>query len=78
MNARLLVANTALNKTIQMYESPTIVHSTIEIEGYGEQARVTFFRYFSIESSPEMNAVELRPPNMDESGKTKYPVLFHL
>jgi len=59
-NARLLVANTALNKTIHMYESPTVVHSTIEIEGF------------------ELNSVELRPPNMDESGKTKYPVLFHL
>jgi len=36
-SARLLVANTALNKTVHMYESPTVVHSTIESEGYGEK-----------------------------------------
>ncbi|KDQ19524.1 hypothetical protein BOTBODRAFT_153437 [Botryobasidium botryosum FD-172 SS1] len=26
----------------------------------------------------ELNVMELRPPNMDESGQTKYPVLFHV
>ena len=36
-SARLLVANTALNETVHMYESPTVVHSTIESEGYGEE-----------------------------------------
>jgi dipeptidyl aminopeptidase len=25
-----------------------------------------------------MNALELRPPRMDDSGRTKYPVLFHV
>jgi len=39
---------------------------------------VAFFRYFDRLPGSELNAVELRPPNMDESGKTKYPVLFHL
>lgn len=34
---RLLVDNTALNATVHMYESPTVVHSTIENEGYGEK-----------------------------------------
>lgn len=34
---RLLVTNAALNATVQMYESPTVVHSTIESEGYGEK-----------------------------------------
>jgi len=79
VNARLLVANAVLNRTVNMYESPTVVHSTIEIEGYGEEAhRTIFFRDFNTHPGAELNAVELRPPNMDESGKTKYPVLFHL
>jgi dipeptidyl aminopeptidase len=26
----------------------------------------------------ELNAVELRPPHMDDSGRTKYPVLFRV
>lgn len=34
-SARLLVSNTVLNKTVQMYESPVVVRSTIESEGYG-------------------------------------------
>ena len=25
----------------------------------------------------ELNVREIRPPNMDDSGRTKYPVLFH-
>lgn len=79
MNARLLVANTVLNETVQMYESPTVVHSTIEIEGYGEKVdRTPLFGILTFARGAEFNAVELRPPNMDESGKTKYPVLFHL
>ena len=59
-----------------MYETPGVVHSTVEIEGYGEEAHCAVIRY--IYPGAELNAVELRPPNMDESGKTKYPVLFHL
>lgn len=26
----------------------------------------------------ELNYREIRPPKMDDSGKTKYPVLFHM
>lgn len=36
-NARVLVANEELNRTVQMYEGPTSIHSTIESEGYGEE-----------------------------------------
>ena len=79
VNARLLVANTVLNDTVHMYESPTVIHSTIEIEGYGKEVnRALFVGMFNVFPGAELNAVELRPPNMDESGKTKYPVLFHL
>lgn len=28
--------------------------------------------------SIELNVREIRPPRMDDSGKTKYPVLFHV
>ena len=78
-SARLLVSNAALNKTVHMYEAPTKVHSTIEIEGYGEEVpRAIVSRILTPHLDAELNTVELRPPNMDESGKTKYPVLFHL
>ena len=39
---------------------------------------VPLFRYSDPLPDPEFNVVELRPPSMDETGKTKYPVLFHL
>lgn len=26
----------------------------------------------------ELNVKEMRPPQMDDSGRTKYPVLFHV
>ncbi|KAF8493019.1 dipeptidyl aminopeptidase [Russula emetica] len=36
-------------------------------------------KYTMIESDGyELNAVELRPPHMDDSGRTKYPVLFRV
>ena len=78
-NARLLVANEELNKTVHMYEGPTMIHSTIESEGYGEEAiRAPIPGCLPFAGHTELNVVEMRPPNMDESGKTKYPVLFHL
>lgn len=40
-SAHLLVSNAVLNNTVHMYESSTIVHSTIEIEGYGEEVHYT-------------------------------------
>lgn len=46
-----------------------------------DTVRKTFapvFRSFYRSPDTELNAIELRPPNMDESGKTKYPVLFFL
>ena len=39
---------------------------------------MSHFRYPDRRLDPEFNVLELRPPNMDETGKTKYPVLFHL
>ena len=38
--------------------------------------RVYFF--FPLLPYAELNAVELRPPNMDDSGRMKYPVLFRV
>lgn len=37
-----MVDNKALNETVQMYESPNVVHSTIEIAGNGEKVHQAF------------------------------------
>ncbi|KAF9037893.1 dipeptidyl aminopeptidase [Hymenopellis radicata] len=54
----LLTDNARLSNITAEYEAPTIIHSTIENDGY------------------ELNVKEIRPPRMDDSGRTKYAVLF--
>ncbi|KAJ3558705.1 hypothetical protein NM688_g763 [Phlebia brevispora] len=52
--------NKKLNNTLNQYELPVVIHSTMESDGY------------------TLNVREIRPPRMDDSGKTKYPVLFNV
>ncbi|KIY67818.1 dipeptidyl aminopeptidase [Cylindrobasidium torrendii FP15055 ss-10] len=54
----VLSSNIDLRNTTSVYEAPTIIHSTLNNDGY------------------DLNVVEMRPPRMDGSGRTKYPVLF--
>ncbi|KAJ7849979.1 dipeptidyl aminopeptidase [Mycena olivaceomarginata] len=56
----VLTTNERLTNVTEEYETATVVHSTIEVDGY------------------ELNVKELRPPRMDDSGRTKYPVLFRV
>lgn len=73
----VLTENEGLNKTMQEFEAPIVTRSTIESEGFG-----TMFSFACMESRDtehdrtEMNVLEMRPPRMDDSGRTKYPVLF--
>jgi hypothetical protein len=35
--------------------------------------------YFSLDGTcAELNVMEMRPPRMDDSGRSKYPVLFRV
>ncbi|KAJ6581126.1 dipeptidyl aminopeptidase [Mycena capillaripes] len=56
----VLTTNERLTNVTEEYETATVVHSTIEVDGY------------------ELNVKEVRPPRMDDSGRTKYPVLFRV
>ncbi|KAJ6485813.1 dipeptidyl aminopeptidase [Mycena sanguinolenta] len=56
----VLTTNEHLLNVTEVYEAPTVLYSTIEIDGY------------------ELNVKEIRPPRMDDSGRTKYPVLFRV
>lgn len=57
-----------------------VILSVIEVGGFGKFTLLDpdyhggrgRFRFFF----PEFNVKEIRPPGMDTSGKTKYPVLF--
>ncbi|KAH7106073.1 dipeptidyl peptidase IV N-terminal region-domain-containing protein [Auriculariales sp. MPI-PUGE-AT-0066] len=52
--------NQRLNETLSTFQLPTVVHGTIESDGY------------------ELSTIEIRPPGMDDTGHTKYPVLFRV
>ncbi|KAJ7132184.1 dipeptidyl aminopeptidase [Mycena epipterygia] len=56
----VLTTNDRLVNVTEEYEAATVVHSTIDVDGY------------------ELNVKEIRPPRMDDSGRTKYPVLFRV
>ncbi|KAF7303130.1 hypothetical protein MKEN_01276700 [Mycena kentingensis (nom. inval.)] len=56
----ILTTNAKLANVTEEYENPTVLYSTIEVDGY------------------ELNVKEIRPPRMDDSGRTKYPVLFRV
>ncbi|KAF7370927.1 hypothetical protein MSAN_00726600 [Mycena sanguinolenta] len=56
----VLTTNERLLNVTEEYEAPTVLYSTIEVDGY------------------ELNVKEIRPPRMDDSGRTKYPVLFRV
>ncbi|KAI3616486.1 putative dipeptidyl aminopeptidase [Moniliophthora roreri] len=58
----ILNMNEALANVTREYESPTVVHGSITIDGY------------------DLNTIEFRPPSpkFDDSGRTKYAVLFHV
>ncbi|KAF8643012.1 hypothetical protein AX16_009257 [Volvariella volvacea WC 439] len=56
----VLTNNDRLANITLEYEAPTVIHSTIESDGY------------------ELNVKEIRPPRMDDSGRTKYAVLFRV
>jgi dipeptidyl aminopeptidase len=73
----VLTTNERLTNVTEDFESATVVHSTIEVDGYGGLAG--FLRPAdSADDRPELNVKEIRPPRMDDSGRTKYPVLFRV
>ncbi|GAA6063684.1 hypothetical protein JCM10212_003351 [Sporobolomyces blumeae] len=52
-------------------------HAEIRYSGVKVNAHIDGYESSSSEQV-ELNAMEMRPPLMDVSGKTKYPVLFHV
>ncbi|POY71116.1 hypothetical protein BMF94_5873 [Rhodotorula taiwanensis] len=62
-----LTGNRHLAETDAAYLHPTISYSTERLEDGGTGS-----------GEVEVNVMELRPPLMDESGRTKYPVLFQI
>jgi dipeptidyl aminopeptidase B len=81
--------NSRLNATWSEFETPIYQYTTIDSDGYGKgshfnqpASRVAHCcdanETWQIYLYAELNAVELRPPRMDNSGRTKYPVLFRV
>ena len=74
-----LEMNEQLVNSTAAYESATVVYSTFVSDGYGMFFRLSncFTSYLS-HILLELNVKELLPPRMDNSGRTKYPVLFRV
>ncbi|GAA5973880.1 hypothetical protein JCM21900_004734 [Sporobolomyces salmonicolor] len=64
-----LVDNAALTKVDTQFQHAEISYSTVTVEPTTASADG---------NKVELNAMELRPPLMDVSGRTKYPVLFQV
>lgn len=73
----VLSENAALNDTLAQFEMPTVIRGTIESDGYGKYLECCVSRH-KPDTGLELNYKEIRPPRMDDSGKTKYPVLFQV
>lgn len=74
----MLTTNDRLVNVTEEYEAATVVHSTIDVDGYGELIIFTSRRGLHANILRELNVKEIRPPRMDDSGRTKYPVLFRV
>ena len=73
----VLTDNTKLNETLTSFATATVTYSTIISDGYG---KCLFQISDLIETNGplELNVKEMRPPRMDDSGRTKYPVFFQV
>ena len=63
----ILTDNAALAERDASYLHAVITHSRMVLEDAGAGT-----------GDVEVNVMEIRPPMMDESGRTKYPVLFQV
>ena len=78
----MLSSNGQLVNVTSEYEPPNVIYGTIEVDGVRKSLsplplsipNVHIFTRPRI----EMNYKEIRPPRMDDSGRTKYPVLFRV
>ncbi|GAA5838296.1 hypothetical protein JCM11251_003456 [Rhodosporidiobolus azoricus] len=64
-----LTTNDRLRSLDPLYAHAQITHSTLTLQPDETSSRG---------EKVEVNVMEMRPPHMDESGKTKYPVLFQV
>ncbi|KAI0249668.1 dipeptidyl aminopeptidase [Lactifluus subvellereus] len=56
-----------------------VVNDNVRLNATWSQFETPIHQYTTIDSDGyELNALELRPPHMDDSGRTKYPVLFRV
>lgn len=78
---RLITDNDKLNKTVRQFQAPTVTRFIIDSDGYGTAPPTHTSALISLHSffcSAELNVMEIRPPNMDDSGRQRYPVLFRV
>ncbi|KAI0765616.1 dipeptidyl aminopeptidase [Trametes elegans] len=66
-------------RIVQVADEGMITSSNPQLNDTLAQYELPIVKHSTIESDGyELNVVELRPPRMDDSGRTKYPVLFRV
>lgn len=78
---RVLESNLQLASKEASLSGANVILSVIEAGGFGKFTFLDPYCHggrgrFRLFFPPEFNVKEMRPPGMDTSGKTKYPVLF--
>lgn len=80
---QLLEGNKALNDTLAEFVRPMVTRTTLESDGYGECDRLmsvgtNIKMRMEVLINVELNMLQILPPNMDTSGRKKYPVLIRV
>lgn len=74
----MFTTNEVLGNITKQYEAATVTYSTIISDGYGACLIDVMRGLRWLKPMVELNVKEMLPPRMDDSGRTKYPVLFRV
>lgn len=72
----VLADNAALAARDEQFMKAEVSYTTVKSNGHGTHFLTCALECFELTvASPDLNVLEMRPPLMDLSGRTKYPIL---
>ena len=73
----LMEGNAALNETLSHFMRPFVSRTTLESDGHSRSC-FTGIQHMTHLTGSVLNMLEILPPNIDTSGRKKYPVLIRV